>query len=173
MVATDVIARGMDFPGVTNVIQTGLPMDKESYIHRLGRTARAGAEGRGTLIITSHETFFPQYTLKDITFNEVPGDLSAQSAVMSAAERLDPEKQTQIYQAWLGYYKTSTKQLRWTEEELVRQANQFALDGLSAAEVPVLRKDTVGKMGLRGVKGLRVGPGLPRGGGGRRPPQKA
>ena len=42
LVATDVVARGMDFPNVSTVFQVGLPTDKESYIHRLGRTARAG-----------------------------------------------------------------------------------------------------------------------------------
>lgn len=58
LVATDVVARGMDFPRVTNVLQVGIPADKESYIHRLGRTARAGAEGRGsTCILPKHIQF--------------------------------------------------------------------------------------------------------------------
>ena len=40
LIATDVVARGMDFANVTTVIQVGVLMDKESCIHRLGRTAR-------------------------------------------------------------------------------------------------------------------------------------
>lgn len=160
LVATDVVARGMDFPSVTNIFQAGLPSDKEAYIHRLGRTARAGAEGRGTLLITSHETFFPNHTLKDIAFNSVEADLSARAAVRREAERLDT--QAKVYQAWLGYYKTSLKQLQWDATRLVAEGNKYALDGLGAPEVPTLAKSLVGKMGLKGVKGLVVGPDPPR-----------
>ncbi|MBL4801432.1 MAG: DEAD/DEAH box helicase [Emcibacter sp.] len=45
LVATDVAARGIDVEGVTHVINFDLPNEPESYVHRIGRTARAGAEG--------------------------------------------------------------------------------------------------------------------------------
>ncbi len=45
MVATDVAARGLHIPGVTHVINYDLPDDAEDYVHRIGRTARAGAAG--------------------------------------------------------------------------------------------------------------------------------
>jgi superfamily II DNA/RNA helicase len=45
MVATDVAARGLDVPHVQHVINYDLPEDPEDYVHRVGRTARAGAEG--------------------------------------------------------------------------------------------------------------------------------
>lgn len=45
LVATDVAARGIDIPGVTHVYNYDLPEVPESYVHRIGRTARAGAEG--------------------------------------------------------------------------------------------------------------------------------
>jgi ATP-dependent RNA helicase RhlE len=45
LVATDIAARGIDVDGVTHVINYDLPMDPESYVHRIGRTARAGASG--------------------------------------------------------------------------------------------------------------------------------
>ncbi|KAF1956974.1 DEAD-domain-containing protein [Byssothecium circinans] len=50
--SSDVTARGMDFPNVSHVIQIGLPRDRDSYIHRIGRTGRAGKEGEGWLLIT-------------------------------------------------------------------------------------------------------------------------
>ncbi|KAL5461801.1 hypothetical protein PMIN07_005154 [Paraphaeosphaeria minitans] len=55
LLSSDVTARGMDFPNVTHVIQIGLPRDRESYIHRIGRTARAGKEGEGWLFITPYD----------------------------------------------------------------------------------------------------------------------
>jgi ATP-dependent RNA helicase RhlE len=45
LVATDIAARGIDVEGVTHVINFELPMESESYVHRIGRTARAGARG--------------------------------------------------------------------------------------------------------------------------------
>lgn len=74
LIATDVVARGMDFPDVSHVIQAGVPADRESYIHRLGRTARAGKEGRGIFIIASAERFFPQFKLKGINFTNLTVD---------------------------------------------------------------------------------------------------
>ena len=45
LIATDVAARGIDVPGITHVINYGLPMKPEDYIHRIGRTGRAGKQG--------------------------------------------------------------------------------------------------------------------------------
>lgn len=169
LVATDVVARGMDFPRVTNVLQVGIPSDKESYVHRLGRTARAGAEGRGTFIITEHETFFSKWTLKEITFEQGQADLSSKSEVFSIAQTI--ESQDKIYRGWLGYYKNYTKPLGWDNVRLVAEGNKFALEGLGCPEIPGIPKGTIGKMGLKGVRGLIPVPDpprVPRGGGGGR-----
>jgi ATP-dependent RNA helicase RhlE len=45
LVATDIAARGIDVPGISHVINYELPNEPESYVHRIGRTARAGAQG--------------------------------------------------------------------------------------------------------------------------------
>ncbi|GKU22492.1 unnamed protein product [Fusarium langsethiae] len=156
LVATDVVARGMDFPGVTTVIQVGLPSDKQSYIHRLGRTARADADGRGILIVSEAEGFFPKYTLKEINFQPREADLSPTRDVIDQASKMEDETKSRVYQAWLGYYNSHMKSLRWDKEEMVRQANVFASQGLGAPETPALQKSTVSKMGLKGIRGLNV-----------------
>jgi superfamily II DNA/RNA helicase len=50
LVATDVAARGLDVPTITHVINYGLPMKAEDYVHRIGRTGRAGREGNAITI---------------------------------------------------------------------------------------------------------------------------
>jgi ATP-dependent RNA helicase MSS116, mitochondrial len=162
LIATDVVARGMDFPGVTAIFQVGLPGDRESYIHRLGRTARAGAVGRGIFIVAEAEAFFPQRVLQDISFEPQPADLSSAAEVMAVVEKMDPAQTAKCYQAWLGFYKNYLKPLRWDNESLVAQANIFARDGLGAPETPSIQRSTVGKMGLKGTKGLKIVPDAPR-----------
>jgi len=56
LVATDVAARGIDIPGVSHVYNFDLPQVPESYVHRIGRTARAGAEGRAVSLCAEDET---------------------------------------------------------------------------------------------------------------------
>jgi len=55
LVATDVAARGLDVPGITHVFMLGLPDDPSSFVHRLGRTARAGAEGEAWTVVAPSE----------------------------------------------------------------------------------------------------------------------
>lgn len=55
LVATDVAARGLDIDAVSHVIQFGLPQNLESFVHRSGRTGRAGHEGSNMLLLTARE----------------------------------------------------------------------------------------------------------------------
>ncbi len=55
LVATDVAARGIDIEGVTHVVNYDVPTDPESYVHRIGRTGRAGAKGVAITLCTAEE----------------------------------------------------------------------------------------------------------------------
>jgi ATP-dependent RNA helicase DeaD len=55
LVATDVAARGLDVDRISLVVNYDIPYDPEAYIHRIGRTARAGREGRAVLFINNRE----------------------------------------------------------------------------------------------------------------------
>ena len=55
LVATDVAARGLDVDGITHVINYDLPLEPENYVHRIGRTGRAGAEGMAVSFCTTEE----------------------------------------------------------------------------------------------------------------------
>lgn len=59
LVTSDVSARGVDYPGVTRVIQVGIPGTTEQYIHRVGRTGRGGSTGgQGDLVLLPWESNF-------------------------------------------------------------------------------------------------------------------
>ena len=53
--ATDVAARGLDIPHVTHVINFDLPSDIDDYVHRIGRTGRAGKKGLATAFFTDKD----------------------------------------------------------------------------------------------------------------------
>ena len=55
LVATDVVARGIDVEGISHVINFDIPTNPEDYVHRIGRTARAGASGTAVSLLTEDE----------------------------------------------------------------------------------------------------------------------
>ena len=55
LVATDVAARGLDISGVTHVYNFDIPQDPESYVHRIGRTGRAGQTGTAITFVIPRE----------------------------------------------------------------------------------------------------------------------
>lgn len=55
LVATDVAARGLDIEGITHIFNYDIPEDAESYIHRIGRTGRAGETGKAFTFVTPRD----------------------------------------------------------------------------------------------------------------------
>lgn len=76
LVATDVAARGLDIEELTHVINYALPQDAESYLHRIGRTGRAGKEGTAITFITPEEhrklMYIKNFTQTDIRKQRIP-----------------------------------------------------------------------------------------------------
>jgi ATP-dependent RNA helicase DeaD len=71
LVATDVAARGIDIDNVTLIINYDVPMEKESYVHRTGRTGRAGNKGKAITFATPYEEKFVKAIERYIGF-EIP-----------------------------------------------------------------------------------------------------
>ncbi|ALX90087.1 DEAD/DEAH box helicase [Lacticaseibacillus paracasei] len=66
LVATDVAARGLDISGVTHVYNYDIPQDPDSYVHRIGRTGRAGHKGVSVTFVTPNEIEY-LHTIEDLT----------------------------------------------------------------------------------------------------------
>lgn len=173
MFTSDVSARGMDYPGVTMVVQFNMPPDAAQYVHRLGRTGRGTAsEGQGILLLADFEKPFLR-KVKDLPIQELQSLSDAEvedfdDALLGAVKRMNNLTMTMAYQAWLGYYNSNLKLLGWSKADLVMEANEW-FAGLGRTDPPALLAKTVGKMGLKSVPGLKVeGKGARGGGGGGR-----
>jgi ATP-dependent RNA helicase DeaD len=116
LVCTDVASRGLDVEGVTHVINYDLPSDTESYIHRVGRTGRAGNEGTAISFITPRQKVYLKKLEKAIRqrieerFLSRPGTITEIRANKSATtgRRVPDTEHTQ--QAKLAGRKSQTEQ---------------------------------------------------------------
>ena len=76
LVATDVVARGLDIPRISLVINYDLPGDNEAYVHRIGRTGRAGREGTSIAFVRPREMYslrhYERLTSGKVNMYELP-----------------------------------------------------------------------------------------------------
>ena len=163
MFASDVIGRGMDFPNVDLVIQVGLPSNAEQYVHRVGRTARAGKDGRAIILLTQGESFFLAQNQKLPIKPHVKTDRILSGIPIYAPQieqvmyTIDEGVKKKAYQSFLGFFAGSglLKPLHLDKAGLVAMANDFARHAMYCPEPPAMERKTVGQMGLKGTPGIR------------------
>lgn len=96
LVATDVAARGIDIPGVSHVYNFDLPEVPEAYVHRIGRTARAGADGDAVALCAPDEVGLLRQIEKligisiEVASGEVPAGAAAQKKPRRGARNRKP-----------------------------------------------------------------------------------
>ncbi|WP_462392297.1 helicase-related protein, partial [Clostridium cadaveris] len=89
LIATDIAARGIDIEGITHVINIDVPMEKEAYVHRIGRTGRAGSKGKAITFATQYEDRF----LNDI-FDYI--GFSIEESLMEEISKEEIEKSVKV-----------------------------------------------------------------------------
>ena len=98
LVATDIVARGIDIDDIQMVINYDVPRDEEDYVHRIGRTARAGRNGRSvTLVSEKDQPLFrdiEKFLEKDVPKEQVPAELGEAPEYKPKKQRTFPRSKT-------------------------------------------------------------------------------
>jgi ATP-dependent RNA helicase RhlB len=92
LVATDVASRGIHVEGVTHVINFDLPQDAEDYVHRIGRTGRAGAEGKA-LSLADEEYVFSLEEIEKYIGQKIPVEWAEDTMFIKEIRRTAEERQ--------------------------------------------------------------------------------
>ncbi|KAI9672901.1 MAG: hypothetical protein M1829_004451 [Trizodia sp. TS-e1964] len=171
LVSSDVTARGMDFPNVTHVIQVGMPSTSDTYVHRIGRTARGDKLGEGWLILHDYEykiamrnlgslPLKPDSSLASASLDmtqeaEVSAELGEiLTQVREASARVDEEDKSKAYRGNLGVYISSGDR-----RQLIQALNNWAKYGWGMRSPPAIGSGLAQKLGLSGVPGVEIGRG--------------
>lgn len=180
LVTSDVSARGVDYPGVTRVIQIGIPSTPEQYVHRVGRTGR-GVEkaGRADLVLLPWEHDYIRWSLgnvpmKPLSVPELQSQVQELAAARDAAlpenskksvvarlenmdteikallDQLDPEAIKETMAAQLGYYAPKHNDLRIPKSAIVAGLKQWTVDACGLANPPYVSESFLQKIGMGG-----------------------
>lgn len=132
LLATDIAARGLDFPDVDWVVQADAPEDEAMYIHRVGRTARYTSGGRALLLLTPNEESMVMKKLGDssvpvkkLTVNPKKAfSVAAKAAALLAAQ---PEFRLLAKKAFVGYLRSLQMMVLPKGHEMI-DINKLPLD---------------------------------------------
>lgn len=168
MVSSDVTARGMDFPNVTHIIQIGVPANRDTYIHRIGRTGRADKTGEGWLFLTATEAREANYRLKDLPITpdhsieaakvdmtqdaQLPEDVAKTLTQAIDASRMVPDPMKfASYMACLGT-------MSWAPGKyMIENLNNRAKYCWGLESPPKISPTLALRLGLSNVAGVQVG----------------
>ncbi|NGY77117.1 DEAD/DEAH box helicase [Bacillus megaterium] len=147
MVATDVAARGLDITGVSHVYNFDIPQDPESYVHRIGRTGRAGTKGLAVTFITTRERNHLK-VIEDVTKSKKSRQASDRSSEVRAGEQEGNSKKV-----WKGREKGEFVEYKRMAEKILEEVDSVSL--LSATLKLLTKESNMTSVQLTEVAPLR------------------
>mmetsp|Transcript_78612 Transcript_78612/g.179934 ORF Transcript_78612/g.179934 Transcript_78612/m.179934 type:complete len:605 (+) Transcript_78612:30-1844(+) len=161
MFSSDVSARGMDYPNVTLVVQVGAPGNLDEYIHRIGRTARAGKGGKGVLILSDSEAVFMD-RIKDLPVQRRKdpalmhqSDLLIRATTSWTADAQLHWQAASAFASLLTHYKLQKRALSMSDTEVIQTANTLLL-GCGMLDQPPISRKLAEKLKLEDHPELKV-----------------
>ncbi|RKP36002.1 P-loop containing nucleoside triphosphate hydrolase protein [Dimargaris cristalligena] len=187
LVTTDVSARGVDYPDVGLVLQLGTPQGRDEYIHRVGRTGRAGKNGEGIIVLSPVEMAFlrPLSDLNMLPAKEYGPEFvetitNTQSSVIDQqwTKRLGYEEKGLLHDAFMscfGFYSSRRDLLKCSGEDILHSVKNLFY-GFGFDDQPIMTENQLAKYGLNkpargqgrngGGRGFGMSGGRRSGGGG-------
>lgn len=147
LVATDVAARGIDIENITHVINYDLPLEKESYVHRVGRTGRAGKRGKAITFLTPYEEKFlaeiEAYIGFEIERRQAPSQQSVDEAMdafigkMENLPELKKDKSEQLNKDILKLYFNGGKKKKLRAVDFVGTIT--SISGVTGEDIGIIK----------------------------------
>jgi superfamily II DNA/RNA helicase len=151
LVATDVAARGIDVDNITLIINYDLPLDGESYVHRIGRTGRLENTGKAISFVTQYENKFlsviEQYTGKEIHLKERPACETVDSLKreflqkMNASPEIKKAKGARLDKEIVKLHINAGKKTKMRPVDIV--GTLCNIKGMTAADIGIINIDDI------------------------------
>jgi Superfamily II DNA and RNA helicases len=165
LVATDVASRGIDIEGITHVINYDLPVEKEAYVHRIGRTGRAGAKGKAlSFCIKENDNLLNEiesYIGFRIEVNSLPDknelkkDLEEAINILKSKPKRKKEKAKVINTNITKIYLNGGKKKKIRPGDIVGAISQ--IEGITAEDIGIIDvQDSVSYVDILNGKGNKV-----------------
>lgn len=165
LIATDVAARGIDIEGITHVINFDLPVEKEAYVHRIGRTGRAGAkgkaisfciEGKDKLLNDIEEYIGFKIPVKNMPSNdEIKKEINKGVELLKSKPKRKTNKAKNINSDITKIYLNGGKKKKIRAGDIVGAICK--IDGISAEDIGIIDvQDSVSYVDILHGKGKRV-----------------
>ena len=168
LIATDVAARGIDVEGLTHVINYDLPVEKEAYVHRIGRTGRAGAKGKAISFVNQYEDRLLDMIQEYIGFKiPVVGEIAEVSKekrdeaikALKSRPKVKKEKAKVINKNITKIYLNGGKKKKLRAGDFVGAISR--IEGITAEDIGIIDvQDTVSYIDILNGKGNKVIEGL-------------
>ncbi|MBM6838048.1 DbpA RNA binding domain-containing protein, partial [Clostridium saudiense] len=172
LIATDVAARGIDVEGITHVINYDLPVEKEAYVHRIGRTGRAGAKGKALSLVNQYEdrllNMIQEYIGFEVPLKDIPSvdGVKAKEAEGIKILRSNPtvkrQKTKAVNKDITKIYLNGGKKKKIRPGDIVGAISR--IEGITAEDIGIIDvQDTVSYVDILNGKGNKVIEGLRNG----------
>ena len=172
LIATDVAARGIDVEGITHVINYDLPVEKEAYVHRIGRTGRAGAKGKALSLVNQYEdrllNLIQEYIGFEIPLKDLPSEDEVKAKEMEGVKILKSnptvkkQKAKAVSKDITKIYLNGGKKKKIRPGDIVGAISR--IEGITAEDIGIIDvQDTVSYVDILNGKGNKVIDGLRNG----------
>ncbi len=150
-VSTDLASRGLDIPGIDNIIHYHLPQGEDGYIHRVGRTARWDAHGRAFLVLGPEESI-PDFIQGNAESYELVGDLPEPALPKMATLYIGKGKKDKISKGDIVGYLCKKGGLEPNEIGRIDVKDRYAYAAVARHKLEQVIKQTCGEK----IKGIRT-----------------